>query len=178
MGVSTVALLTGIVATGFTNQVAMRRNQLEAEINSALSDGVITGEEKEKIEDLRDALVPRTEVVAILKLQQVNFAGGSRVATGPASAPLPATGVAARKAPVDSAERLSQALVSGGGGGGDATSQELEGGGWDERARDGRCEWRRRRQRQAAGRARSELVVGCKAPRAEQRTGRRQQQRW
>jgi hypothetical protein len=33
-------------------------------------------ENKEKIEDLRDALVPRTEVVAILKLQQVNFAGG------------------------------------------------------------------------------------------------------
>ena len=39
MGVCVVALLTGIVATGFTNQVAMRRNQLEAEITSALSDG-------------------------------------------------------------------------------------------------------------------------------------------
>ena len=39
MGVCVVALLTGIVATGFTNQVSMRRNQLEAEITSALMTG-------------------------------------------------------------------------------------------------------------------------------------------
>ena len=56
MGVCVVALLTGIVATGFTNQVSMRRNQLEAEITSALSDGVISGAEREKIEDLRQKL--------------------------------------------------------------------------------------------------------------------------
>jgi len=48
-----VALLTGIVATGFTNQVSMRRNQLKAEITSALSDGVISSAERKKIEDLR-----------------------------------------------------------------------------------------------------------------------------
>ncbi len=56
MGVCVVALLTGIVATGFTNQVSMRRNQLEAEITSALSDGVISSAEREKIEDLRQRL--------------------------------------------------------------------------------------------------------------------------
>ena len=56
MGVCVVALLTGIVATGFTNQVSMRRNQLEAEITSALSDGVISSSEHEKIEDLRQRL--------------------------------------------------------------------------------------------------------------------------
>ena len=56
MGVCVVALLTGIVATSFTNQVSMRRNQLEAEINSALSDGVISSSEHEKIEDLRQKL--------------------------------------------------------------------------------------------------------------------------
>ena len=56
MGVCVVALLTGIVATGFTNQVSMRRNQLEAEITSALSDGVISGAERKKIEDLRQRL--------------------------------------------------------------------------------------------------------------------------
>ena len=56
MGVCVVALLTGIVATGFTNQVAMRRNQLEAEITSALSDGVISTDERKKIEDLRQRL--------------------------------------------------------------------------------------------------------------------------
>ena len=56
MGVCVVALLTGIVATGFTNQVSMRRNQLEAEIASALSDGVISSAERKKIEDLRQRL--------------------------------------------------------------------------------------------------------------------------
>ena len=56
MGVCVVALLTGIVATGFTNQVSMRRHQLEAEITSALSDGVISLNEREKIEDLRQRL--------------------------------------------------------------------------------------------------------------------------
>ena len=56
MGVCVVALLTGIVATSFTNQVSMRRNQLEAEINSALIDGVISSSEHEKIEDLRQKL--------------------------------------------------------------------------------------------------------------------------
>ena len=56
MGVCVVALLTGIVATGFTNQVSMRRNQLEAEITSALSDGVISSAERKKIEDLRQRL--------------------------------------------------------------------------------------------------------------------------
>ncbi len=56
MGVCVVALLTGIVATSFTNQVSMRRNQLEAEITSALSDGVISSSEHEKIEDLRQRL--------------------------------------------------------------------------------------------------------------------------
>lgn len=56
MGVCVVALLTGIVATGFTNQVSMRRSQLEAEITSALSDGVISTEERKKIETLRQEL--------------------------------------------------------------------------------------------------------------------------
>ncbi|MDC0476482.1 ion transporter [Alphaproteobacteria bacterium] len=56
MGVCVVALLTGIVATGFTNQVSMRRNQLEAEITSALSDGMISGAERKRIEDLRQRL--------------------------------------------------------------------------------------------------------------------------
>jgi len=56
MGVCVVALLTGIVATGFTNQVSMRRHQLEAEITSALSDGVISSDERKKIEDMRQRL--------------------------------------------------------------------------------------------------------------------------
>ena len=67
MGVCVVALLTGIVATGFTNQVAMRRQQLEAEISSALSDGVITGDEREKIDDLRQRLnITEEDALAII----------------------------------------------------------------------------------------------------------------
>ena len=67
MGVCVVALLTGIVATGFTNQVAMRRHQLEAEISSALSDGVITSEESEKIDDLRQRLnITEEDALAII----------------------------------------------------------------------------------------------------------------
>ena len=67
MGVCVVALLTGIVATGFTNQVSMRRNQLEAEITSALSDGVISKDERKKIEDLRRQLnISEEDAVAII----------------------------------------------------------------------------------------------------------------
>ena len=67
MGVCVVALLTGIVATGFTNQVAMRRHQLEAEISSALSDGVITSDEREKIDDLRQRLnITEEDAMAII----------------------------------------------------------------------------------------------------------------
>ena len=67
MGVCVVALLTGIVATGFTNQVSMRRNQLEAEITSALSDGVISKDERKKIEDLRQRLnISEQDALAIM----------------------------------------------------------------------------------------------------------------
>ena len=44
MGVCVVALLTGIVATGFTNQVSMRRNQLEAEIIETPGHPVVLGQ--------------------------------------------------------------------------------------------------------------------------------------
>ena len=56
MGVCTVALLTGIVASAFANQRAQRAAILEAEINQALSDGVISDDEAQKIEKLRKEL--------------------------------------------------------------------------------------------------------------------------
>ena len=56
MGVCTVALLTGIVASAFANQRAQRAAILEAEINEALSDGVISDDEANKIEKLRKEL--------------------------------------------------------------------------------------------------------------------------
>ena len=56
MGVCTVALLTGIVASAFANQRAQKAAILEAEINQALSDGAISDDEAKKIEKLRKEL--------------------------------------------------------------------------------------------------------------------------
>ena len=53
MGVMTVALLTGIVANAFANQVQRRNSTFEAEIVHALADGEISEEEAKKIEALR-----------------------------------------------------------------------------------------------------------------------------
>tara|TARA_B100001173_G_C15966855_1_gene538205 strand:- start:377 stop:1291 length:915 start_codon:yes stop_codon:yes gene_type:complete len=56
MGVMSVALLTGIVASGFSNQMSRRKEIVEAEIAEALSDGVITKEEEKHIDELRKKL--------------------------------------------------------------------------------------------------------------------------
>ena len=53
MGVCTVALLTGIVATSFSNQRSRKAAMFEAEINEALKDGFISDDEAKKIEELR-----------------------------------------------------------------------------------------------------------------------------
>ncbi|MDA0308784.1 ion transporter [Alphaproteobacteria bacterium] len=53
MGVCVVALLTGIVASAFSNQMSQRKLMLEAEIASALSDGVLSDDEIVKIEKMR-----------------------------------------------------------------------------------------------------------------------------
>jgi voltage-gated potassium channel len=53
MGVCVVALLTGIVANAFANQVARRKAIIEAEVANALLDGEISDKEQEKIESLR-----------------------------------------------------------------------------------------------------------------------------
>lgn len=52
-GVCTVALLTGIVATAFSNQVARRKAIFESELASALRDGEISGAEARELEALR-----------------------------------------------------------------------------------------------------------------------------
>ncbi len=56
MGVCTVALLTGIVATSFSNQRTRKTALFEAEINDALKDGFISDDEAKKIEELRKQL--------------------------------------------------------------------------------------------------------------------------
>jgi voltage-gated potassium channel len=54
LGVCTVALLTGIVASAFSNQMARRETIFEAEIAAAMSDGVVTEDEQAHIEELRE----------------------------------------------------------------------------------------------------------------------------
>jgi voltage-gated potassium channel len=56
MGICVVALLTGIVATAFANQVARRKDIFEAEVAHALSDGVISQDELEHIKQMQSEL--------------------------------------------------------------------------------------------------------------------------
>lgn len=56
MGIGSVALLTGVVATAFANQVSEREDVLKAEVIKALHDGVISGDEMEKIRQLQHNL--------------------------------------------------------------------------------------------------------------------------
>ena len=53
MGVCTVALLTGIMANAFANQIQGRRTIFEAEVAHALEDGTITEDEQRLLEELR-----------------------------------------------------------------------------------------------------------------------------
>ena len=56
MGVCTVALLTGIIASAFANQQNRKKQIFSEEIKQAVDDGVITKDEYQKIESLRQKL--------------------------------------------------------------------------------------------------------------------------
>ena len=69
MGVLTVALLTGIVATAFSNQMARRKEIFKAEVAHALEDGEVTATEEEHLEDLRKRYdISEEHAKAILEL--------------------------------------------------------------------------------------------------------------
>ena len=69
MGVLTVALLTGIVATAFSNQMARRKEIFKAEVAHALEDGEVSATEKEHLEDLRKRYdISEEHAKAILEL--------------------------------------------------------------------------------------------------------------
>jgi voltage-gated potassium channel len=68
MGVCTVALLTGIVASSFANQMARKRALFEAELIKALQDGRISEEEEASLELLRQSFnLTREHANAIVK---------------------------------------------------------------------------------------------------------------
>ena len=52
MGVCVVALLTGIVATGFSKQMSMKQSELEDEVEQAMADGYISTDEQARIDKL------------------------------------------------------------------------------------------------------------------------------
>ena len=61
MGVCVVALLTGIVATGFSKQMAMKQSELEDEVEQAMADGFISTDEQARIDKLTRHLHLSTE---------------------------------------------------------------------------------------------------------------------
>lgn len=69
MGVCVVALLTGIVATAFSSQMARREDILEAEILKALQDGVISEDEMERVRAMQKEMgITDAHVAAIIEL--------------------------------------------------------------------------------------------------------------
>lgn len=71
MGVCVVALLTGIVATAFANQIDRRKLILEAEIASSLEDGIITDKELMKIRQMQKQMHLTDEhIQAIIELMR------------------------------------------------------------------------------------------------------------
>jgi voltage-gated potassium channel len=53
LGVSTIAMLTGVVSSSFANQVARRRVIFEQEVEKAYEDGVLTEEESRLLDKLK-----------------------------------------------------------------------------------------------------------------------------
>jgi len=73
MGVCTVALLTGIVASAFSTQMARRKAIFEKEIKLAMSDGIITDDERQHIEELRRRFnIPMEQAKQIFDLLSEN----------------------------------------------------------------------------------------------------------
>jgi voltage-gated potassium channel len=69
IGVCTVALLTGIIASAFTSQIEKRKALMEAEIAAAFSDGIITDNEMQKIEEMRRRFnMNEAHVAAIIEI--------------------------------------------------------------------------------------------------------------
>jgi voltage-gated potassium channel len=67
IGVSTVAILTGIVASSFANQVARRKAIYEKELRVAYEDGVLSPEEQKILAELQERFDLGDELVQALK---------------------------------------------------------------------------------------------------------------
>lgn len=80
MGVSTIALLTGVVATAFNNQLERRKAMLEHEVSAALADGVLTDDEIASIYQLKQRLnLDDALVEALIAQYKRQRSGGDEV---------------------------------------------------------------------------------------------------
>jgi voltage-gated potassium channel len=66
LGVCTVAMLTGIVASAFSNQMARRKAIFENELRQALADGEISEQEQSQLQSLKDEFNLSDEQVSAL----------------------------------------------------------------------------------------------------------------
>ena len=69
LGIALAAILTGVVATAYTTQVERRVVMVEMEIREALADGVVTEEERMKLEELKVKLGMSDEQVEAISRQ-------------------------------------------------------------------------------------------------------------
>jgi voltage-gated potassium channel len=69
LGIALAAILTGVVATAYTAQVERRAVMYEMEIREALADGVVTEEERIKLEALKARLGISDEQVEAIAAQ-------------------------------------------------------------------------------------------------------------
>jgi voltage-gated potassium channel len=56
IGLGMVALPAGLLASGFSDQLHQRRRAFEEEVNRILSDGVISHEERDRLEEIQSRL--------------------------------------------------------------------------------------------------------------------------
>jgi len=72
MGVCSIALLTGIIGAGFSNQMAKRKATLALKIREVLDDGVITTEEAAELTKLQEKLQLTDDQMAAVVAQFQN----------------------------------------------------------------------------------------------------------
>jgi voltage-gated potassium channel len=78
LGVSTVAMLTGIIASSFARQVARRRVIFEKELQKAYEDGVLSTEEELVLSQLRDRFDLSEDEVDSMRRRAIRARSGSK----------------------------------------------------------------------------------------------------
>ena len=76
MGVMTVAMTTGIIASSFANKMALRRETLQNQIIQSLDDGIITDDELSQIQQLGETLsLTHEEVETLVRYEKLRRGG-------------------------------------------------------------------------------------------------------